>query len=78
MNKVLAAALLAVVAGTSSAFALEPIEGSISSSARLEKAPAGSSFSHEFISNGTAYKETYRVQPDRSLQLIDRTEVDNS
>lgn len=73
MNKLIAAALLTLAAGTSSAFALQPIDGSLSSSARLEKAPVGSVVSHEFISNGQDYRETYRVEADRSLKLVDRT-----
>ncbi|SMD09243.1 hypothetical protein [Rhizobium sp. RU36D] len=78
MNKLIAAAALTILAGTSSAFALQPIEGSLNSSARLEKAPVGSVMSHEFISNGQDYKETYKVQADRSLKLIDREQVKNS
>ncbi|SMD09249.1 hypothetical protein [Rhizobium sp. RU36D] len=72
MNKLIAAAALTILAGTSSAFALQPIEGSLDASARLEKAPVGSIVSHEFISNGKEYKETYRVDNDRSLKLVDR------
>ncbi|SMD09258.1 hypothetical protein [Rhizobium sp. RU36D] len=72
MNKVIAAAVLTVMAGTSSAFAIQPIDGSLTSNARLEKAPVGSVMSHEFTSNGTDYRETYRVEADRSLKLVDR------
>lgn len=82
MNKVIAASVLALVAGTSSAFAIQPIEGSITynnpSQARLEKAPVGSIVSHEFTSNGNDYRETYRVEADRSLKLVDRAVADNS
>lgn len=77
MNKFAVATLVAVLAGSSAAFALEPIQGSITyggNQSYLAKAPAGSSFGHTFIApNGEQANETYRVNADRSLSLVDRT-----
>ncbi len=78
MNKIIAAAAFTVLAGTTSAFAIQPIDGSIDASARLEKAPVGSIVTHQFISNGNEYKETYRVDADRTLKLVDRAVSNNS
>jgi len=76
MKKIVAIALLAAVAGGSSAFALEPIPGSITyggqPATRLEKAPVGSPVPHQFRANGQLYNETYIIQPDRSLKLVSR------
>lgn len=76
MKKVIAAAVLAALAGAPSAFALEPIPGSITyhgqPHTRLQKAPVGSPVFHQFYSNGNDYRETYIVQPDRSLKLVER------
>ncbi len=59
------------------AIALEPIPGSITfggqPATRLEKSPIGSSLSHDFYSGSTRYSETYILQPDRSLKLVNRT-----
>lgn len=64
-------ALLAVPA-----MAIDPIPGSITyerqHATRLKKAPVGSQFNHDFYSDGTRYSETYVVQSDRSLKLVDR------
>jgi hypothetical protein len=56
---------------------VEPIPGSITYKGqprtKLTKSPIGSTFSHEFrIDGSTRAVETYRIAPDRSLQLIDR------
>lgn len=63
----------------SSAFALEPIPGSITYGGqpvhRLQKAPVGSTFDDTFASNGQRYTETYKIQPDRSLVIISRIRV---
>ncbi len=76
MKKVFAVALLTAIAGSSSAFALEPIPGSITyggqPATKLEKAPIGSPVTHQFIKNGVSYEETYVIQPDRSLKLVNR------
>jgi hypothetical protein len=75
MKKTFALALIAAVAGSSSAFALEASSGSVNYegvSARLEKAPVGSPVTYDVIQNGNHYRETYVVQSDRSLKLVDR------
>lgn len=76
MNKFATATLIAVLAGSSAAFALEPIEGSITYNGHqsyLEKAPAGSSFQHSFTTTtGDQAVETYRVNADKSVSLVDR------
>ncbi|CVI17272.1 MULTISPECIES: hypothetical protein [Rhizobium/Agrobacterium group] len=56
---------------------VEPIPGSITYKGqprtKLTKSPIGSTFSHEFrIDGSTRAVETYRIAPDRSLELIDR------
>jgi hypothetical protein len=71
-----AAALLAVLAMP--VHALEPIPGSLTYPAqprsKLTKAPAGSSLSHSFRDrSGTEVHETYRIKPDQTLELIQRT-----
>ncbi|MGA1830641.1 hypothetical protein VH566_06795 [Rhizobium wenxiniae] len=59
------------------AYALEPIPGSIiyqgQPAHRLQKSPVGSTFTHEFTSGLQNYTETYKIQPDRSLVIIDRS-----
>ena len=54
-----------------------PIPGSITyrgqPRTKLTKSPIGSTFSHDFrIDGSTRAVETYRIAPDRSLELIDR------
>lgn len=60
----------------SSAFALEPIPGSVTYGGqpthRLQKAPVGSTFDNTFYSDGQRYTETYMIQPDRSLVITSR------
>ncbi|MBW9074761.1 hypothetical protein [Agrobacterium deltaense] len=56
---------------------VEPIPGSIiykgQPRTKLTKSPIGSTFTHEFrIDASTRAVETYRIAPDRSLELIDR------
>jgi hypothetical protein len=76
MKKVIAVAVLAALAGAPSAFALEPIPGSITYGGqphtKLQKAPVGSPVYNQFYSGGYDYRETYIIQPDRSLKLVDR------
>ena len=76
MKKVFAAALLVALAGAPAAFAIEPIQGSITYGGqprtKLLKAPVGSQVPHQFYENGYDYRETYVIQPDRSLKLVDR------
>ncbi|OHV76687.1 hypothetical protein LCM4573_11785 [Rhizobium sp. LCM 4573] len=82
MKKIFAATLFAALAGSSAAFALEPIPGSITyggePASRLEKAPVGSPVFHRFSNNGTEYSEIYRIQPDRSLKLVSRSTLSDS
>lgn len=60
----------------SSAFALEPIPGSVTYGGqpthRLQKAPVGSTFDNTFYSDGQRCTETYMIQPDRSLVITSR------
>ncbi len=63
----------------SSAFALEPIPGSVTYAGqpahRLQKAPVGSTFENTFYYGGQRYTETYMIQPDRSLVITDRIRI---
>lgn len=63
----------------SSAFALEPIPGSVTYRGQpthhLQKAPVGSTFENTFDSGGQRYTETYKIQGDRSLIIIDRIRI---
>lgn len=57
---------------------LEPVPGSITYSGqprtKLVKSPIGSTFNHRLYdrSTGQEYIETYRIRPDRSLEIIRR------
>lgn len=56
---------------------VEPIPGSITyrgqPRTRLTKSPIGSTFTHDFrINGGDRVIETYQIQPDRSLRIVDR------
>jgi hypothetical protein len=56
---------------------LEPIPGSITYGGqprtRLTKSPIGSRVPHEFRNQwGQRVKETYILQPDRSLKIVER------
>jgi hypothetical protein len=62
--------------------ALEPIPGSITYGGqpreRLQKSPIGSSFPHTFTDQwGDRVRETYIIQPDRSLKLSSRVYLDS-
>jgi hypothetical protein len=67
-----------VLALTGSAHALEPVDGSITyknPNVRMgfSRTPAGSTFEHHFYDNGGDHiVETYRINPDRTLRLINR------
>ncbi len=80
MKTIAATALLATLVGASSAFALQPIPGSITyggHQAQLEKAPAGSNFFHVFYGpNGDEVREVYQVNSDRTVSLVSRVSVD--
>lgn len=73
---VLALALAGCTTGISNAN-LEPIPGSITYNGqprtKLTKSPVGSIFTHNFRRwNGDRVIETYQIQPDRSIKIIDR------
>jgi len=78
MKLVIIATICAIaLSGCTTASALEPIPGSITYGgqprSKLTKSPIGSIFSHEFIDQrGRSVEETYRIGPDRNLQLVDR------
>lgn len=81
MKKVFAVALLTTALAGCTATALEPIPGSITYGgqprSRLTKSPVGSPVTHQFYGqDGRRYHETYLIQPDRSLKLVDRYAVD--
>lgn len=76
-------AALSLVACTSAGGGpLQPIPGSITYGGqprtKLKKAPVGSTFEHMFFDRqGRQVVETYRIQPDRSLLLVNRvTRID--
>ncbi|GES46448.1 membrane protein [Rhizobium dioscoreae] len=61
---------------------LKPIPGSITyggqPSQRLQKSPVGSIVPHIFTDQwGERVRETYILQPDRSLKLVDRVYLDS-
>ncbi|KQQ46628.1 MULTISPECIES: hypothetical protein [Rhizobium/Agrobacterium group] len=59
-----------------SSYSLEPIPGSITyrgqPRTKLTKSPIGSTFTHNFRRFDDRVIETYQIQPDRSLKIIDR------
>jgi hypothetical protein len=62
---------------------IAPIEGSITYGgqprSKLTKSPVGSTFPHEFIDQfGDRVSETYVIEPDRSLRIIDRHVISES
>ncbi|MCM2472076.1 hypothetical protein HGO38_01090 [Rhizobium sp. CG5] len=69
--------LLSVLAASSAAMALEPIQGSITYNGHqtiLEKSPVGSNFFHTFTSqDGDEVREVYKVNADHSVSLVSRT-----
>jgi phosphate-selective porin len=82
MKKIIALTLAVSAVAASSAFAIEPIKGSITytnpNEVRLTKAPAGSLFNHQFVNDGQQYKEIYKVQADGSVMIVDRQRVDSN
>lgn len=80
---VLAAAALTLAGCTTysvNSAGLEPIPGSITYGgqprSRLMKAPIGSTVPHEFRNQwGERVSETYIIQPDRSLKLVERHKI---
>lgn len=81
MKKIIALTLAVSAIGASSAFAIDPIKGSITytnpNEVRLTKAPAGSLFTHEFRSDGNRYKELYRVEANGTVTIVDRQRLDS-
>lgn len=59
-----------------SSYNLDPIPGSITyrgqPRTKLTKSPIGSTFTHSFRRFDDRVVETYQIQPDRSLKIIDR------
>lgn len=79
--KTLAAVAMTFAVISSAAYAIEPIPGSITYNgqprSKLTKAPIGSTFEHLFRDSfGDRYVESYRIAPDRSLQLLSRRKID--
>ena len=71
-----ASALLVSAASAPIAVALEPIPGSITyggKSPRVDLAPPGSNFFHNFYANGSEVQEIYRINADHSVSLVSRT-----
>ncbi|MBP1850913.1 hypothetical protein [Rhizobium halophytocola] len=68
MKTVLATAAVLAALGTSAAFA-----GPISSGAMLSEAPIGSTVFNEYFANGKQVHEVYKVNSDRTLDLVSRT-----
>jgi hypothetical protein len=59
----------------------EPVPGSIiykgQPQMKLMKSPIGSTFNHRFSDQfDDEYIETYRIAPDRSLELVSRRRID--
>ncbi|MEZ2223504.1 hypothetical protein [Rhizobium sp. RCC_161_2] len=68
--------------GTSSGPGLQPIPGSITYGGqprqRLQKSPVGSTVPHIFTDQwGERVRETYILQPDRTLKLVNRVYLDS-
>jgi len=62
---------------TGGSYSLEPIPGSITYGGqprtKLTKSPIGSQVPHDFYDNfGQRVHETYIIEPDRSLRLVER------
>ncbi|WP_426230629.1 hypothetical protein [Pararhizobium sp. DWP3-4] len=73
---------LALAFAACTTVALEPIPGSITYGGqprtKLTKSPAGSTFTHTFHDQrGNYWSETYRIQPDRSLEIISRRRAED-
>jgi hypothetical protein len=73
----LATMIVLTALSSAPAFAYDPIPGSLTYNGQprthLEKAPVGSTFTHQFSSDdGNTYEESYVIQPDHSVKLIGR------
>ena len=77
-----ALSLTACTTATGTGGSFQPIPGSITYGGqprtKVTKAPIGSTFGHTFYdSRGRQVDETYRIQPDRSLVIVNRvTRID--
>lgn len=80
MKFAIAFTILAITASSVAAQNLEPIPGSITFKGqprtKLTKSPIGSTFPHYFTYRGDGYAETYRIRPDRSLEILSRRRTD--
>ncbi|MGE6743091.1 hypothetical protein ACQKGC_22730 [Allorhizobium pseudoryzae] len=76
MKMLIAAALAGVLLAGCTTPQVDPIPGSITYGGqprtKLTKSPVGSLLTHQFNADGRVAIETYVLQPDRSLKLIDR------
>lgn len=81
MKTIISAAILSSFLAVP-AFAVEPIQGSITfngpSQSTLSKTPVGSVLQHQFSSNGNDYHEIYVVGADGRPELVSRTVSNNS
>jgi hypothetical protein len=73
--------LVALAGCSSTSIELQPIPGSITyggqPKSKLTKAPIGSRVPHEFRDEfGQKVRETYIIEPDRSLRLVNRVVED--
>jgi hypothetical protein len=78
----IAACLLLAACDQTAGPGLQPIPGSITyggqPSQKLTKSPVGSMLQHIFRDEwGQRVRETYLIQPDRSLKLVDRVYIDS-
>lgn len=76
MKMLIAAAVAGALLAGCTTPQVEPIPGSITYGGqprtKLTKSPVGSTLTHEFYTGNQMAIETYVIQPDRSLKLIDR------
>lgn len=84
MTSIIGAGLAIALAGCTTSISpssYEPIPGSITYNGqprtKLTKSPIGSTFTHNFRRFDDRVVETYQIQPDRSLKIIDRRIIRN-
>ncbi|MGL3605191.1 hypothetical protein ACSV9I_01620 [Rhizobium sp. G187] len=77
MKTILSAALIAVAAGSATFAGTMPVPGSITydnAGAQLQQSPVGSTVFHTFSNgDGRDVREVYKVNADKSLDLVSRT-----